>query len=143
MLDRAFAGGVYSDTVRRLSIAVVVGVSLMVASSSFARGTLTLTLRGGHSGAPGSACGVHPAWRYYSRGSTVIFSGRIVAPTGAMVRVVVKRCYGSVFRVIETQRLSVHDGKFGNTFVVHARSDCFVQATYSGMSSPRAYFRVR
>ena len=120
----------------------MVGVSLLAASSSFARGSLTLTLRGGHSGPPGSACGVHPTWQYYSRGSTVIFSGRNVAPAGAMVHVVVKRCYGSAFRVINTQRLRVHDHRFGNTFVVNVRSDCFVQATYNGTSSPKAYFRV-
>jgi hypothetical protein len=86
---------------------------------------------------------VHPTWQYYSTGSTVIFSGRVVAPAGAMVQVVVRRCYGAAFRVINTQRLRVHDGKFGNAFVVSVRSDCFVQATYNGMSSPRAYFRVR
>jgi hypothetical protein len=105
----------------------------------------TLTLRGGHGGPAGTACGAHPTWRYYSPGSTVIYKGHVpVGSASAMVRVVVERCYPSGFRVIDVQRLLPHDGgRFGDTFVVNVRSDCFVQATYRGRKSARAYFRVR
>lgn len=103
----------------------------------------TLSLRGGHTGPAGTACGIHTTWRYYHRGSTLIYSGHVQSGLTGSVTVVIERCYPPGFRIIDVQQLPPHDGRYGNTLIVHVRSDCFVQATYAGEKSQRAYFRVR
>jgi hypothetical protein len=125
--------------------AVAASVAALTVAAVGARAAAgpTLVLKGGRDGPVGAACGATHSWRYYSPGSTVIFRGRVAAGSTGTVDVVVERCYSTTFRVINEEHLPSHDGRFGNTFVVHARSDCFVQATYAGRKSPRAYFRVR
>jgi hypothetical protein len=130
---------------RLAAVAASVGiVAIATAGATVAAGSQpTLTLRGGHDGPAGTACGVHTTWRYYSRGSSLTYSGQVPMGSTGTVSVVVERCYSSGFRVIDMQHLPLQGGRFGNSFVVHVRSDCFVQATYAGKKSPRAYFRVR
>jgi hypothetical protein len=135
----------WSAVSRVAAIAAIALVLLVGQATAGPQRTLTLALQGGKTGPPGTSCGVHPRWAYYRVGGKVRYSGRLNgAPTGMKVHVTVKRCYPPTFGEVETQTARVRtDGTFVGSFLVHTRSDCFVQATYASRVSNRAYFRVR
>jgi hypothetical protein len=128
----------------RLLLAVAVAVPLLAtATGAQASAGGALRLLGGHSGAAGRSCGVAPNWIYYRVGGIVRYVGHASAGV-TRVKLVVWRCYGSGFRVVETLHARVTStGAFKGSFAVNVHSDCFAQASHVGWHSKRAYFRVR
>ena len=123
----------------------LLALALVAAHAAAASTAISLKLLDGRVGARGTSCGATPHWVYYRSGGIVRYTGRVTgAPVGAKVRIVVRRCYTAGFDVVETQTAHVKTGgTFIGSFPVHARSDCFVQASYLNRVSNRAYFRVR
>jgi hypothetical protein len=128
----------------RLVLGVAVTVPLLAfATGAHANGVPTLRLLGGHSGPQVRACDLSPYWTYYRVGDTVRYSGHVPGHV-ARVKLVVRRCHGTVSRVVETMHARVTStGAFKGSFAVNVQSDCFAQASYVGWHSNRAYFRVR
>jgi hypothetical protein len=128
----------------RLVLAVAVAASLFAtATGAHASAGGALRLLGGHSGAAGRSCRVTPNWTYYRVGGSVRYVGH--APAGVTrVKLVVRSCYATGFRVVETLHARVTStGAFKGSFPVNVHSDCFAQASSGGWHSNQAYFRVR
>jgi hypothetical protein len=115
--------------------------ALNVGSSS-----IQVHLTGGYRTQSGSACGARANFTYFHVEDTVSVAGTLATTpaSGFRVRIVVERCYPPTFRSVETvYATGGAGGRFKGSFQVHVRSDCFLQVHYPGVTSARAYFRVR
>src|SRR5262249_42942205 len=138
-------------SLKRVGIYAIMLVLLATPAVAAQKRKMTLVLKGGTPAPPATFCAVTPDATNFLVDGTVGYTGRVSPspPTGAKVKVVVKRCYDDAtlyspgFRTVLTLTARVHaKGAFSGSFPVHVPSNCFVQASYRRSTSNRAYFSV-